>query len=164
MEQLIQSQLGRTLGLQSKADKLNEKRAKARLEKLWDVELYENPDYYQADWQAMRDDKHLALVEYKMSFKRKEEIWEEFEGFRIGTNKFQFAFPIVQLCNQDFYFVIEFPDGEIMQHKLRPDANVYHMSRFFKSRNGGKDRVPAYVIPWYLFEEVKENEFDSTDI
>jgi len=152
------------LGLQSKADKLNEKRAKARLEKLWDVELYENPDYYQADWQAMRDDKHLALVEYKMSFKPQEDIWEEFEGFRIGTNKFQFAFPIVQLCNQDFYFVIEFPSGEMLKNKLSPDANVYHMSRFFKSRNGGKDRVPAYVIPWFLFEEVKENEFDSIDL
>ena len=152
------------MGLQTKADKLNEKRAKARLEKRWNVELYENPDYYQADWQAMRDDKHLALIEYKMSFKTKEDISEEFEGLRIGTNKFQFAFPIVQLCNQDFYFVIEFPEGELLQHKLRPNTNLYHMSRFFKSRNGGKDRVPAYVIPWYLFEEVKENEFDSIDI
>ena len=152
------------MGLQSKADKLNEKRAKARLEKLWNVELYENPDYYPADWQAMRDDLHLALVEYKMSFKSLEEISEEFEGFRIGTNKFQFAFPIVQLCNQNFYFVIEFPSGEMLQHKLRPDADVYQMTRFFKSRNGGKDRVPAYVIPWYEFEEVDEHEFDSIDI
>jgi hypothetical protein len=152
------------LGLQSKADKLNEKRAKAKLEKLWNVELYENPDFYHADWQAMRDDKHLALIEYKMSFKTKEDISEEFEGLRIGTNKFQFAFPIVQLCNQDFYFVIEFPEGELLQHRLRPDTNLYHMSRFFKSRNGGKDRMPAYVIPWYLFEEVKPNEFNSIDV
>tara|TARA_R110002020_G_scaffold321842_2_gene537696 strand:+ start:128 stop:586 length:459 start_codon:yes stop_codon:yes gene_type:complete len=152
------------VGLQSKGDKLNEKRAKAHLENFWNVELYENPDFYQADWQAMRDDKHLALVEYKMSFKSLEEIREEFEGFRIGTNKFQFAFPIVQLCNQDFYFVIEFPSGLMLQHKLRPDANVYHMSRFFKSRNGGKDRMPAYVIPWELFEEVKENEFNSFEL
>jgi len=152
------------LGLQSKADKLNEKRAKAKLEKIWGVDLYENPPFYSADWQAMRDEEHLALVEYKMSFKSLEEISNEFEGYRIGTNKFQFAFPIVQLCNQDFYFVIEFPEGEMMQHKLCPDADVYHMTRFFKSRNGGKDRMPAYLIPWYLFEEVKENEFDSTDI
>ena len=152
------------MGLQSKADKLNEQKAKARLEKIWDVELYENPDYYHADWQAMRDDLHLALVEYKMSFKSIEEISSEFPGYRIGTNKMQFAFPIVQLCNQDFYFVIEFPSGEMMQHKLRPDANVYEMTRFFKSRNGGKDRMPAYVIPWNLFEEVKENEFDQTVI
>jgi len=152
------------VGLQSKADKLNEQKAKARLEKIWNVELYENPDYYHADWQAMRDERHLALVEYKMSFKSIEEISSEFTGYRIGTNKFQFAFPIVQLCNQDFYFVIEFPSGEMMQHKLRPDANVYEMTRFFKSRNGGKDRMPAYVIPWNLFEEVKENEFDQTVI
>ena len=152
------------MGLQSKADKLNEQSAKARLEKIWNVELYENPDFYHADWQAMRDDKHLALVEYKMSFKSIEEISKEFTGYRIGTSKMQFAFPIVQLCNQDFYFVIEFPSGEMLQHKLRPDANVYHMSRFFKGRNGGKDRMPAYVIPWELFEEVKENEFDQTVI
>ena len=152
------------MGLQSKADKLNEKRAKAKLENLWEVDLYENPPFYQADWQAMRNDKHLALVEYKMSFKSLEEISNEFEGYRIGTNKFQFAFPIVQLCNQDFYFVIEFPEGEMMQHKLCPDADVYHMTRFFKSRNGAKDRMPAYVIPWYLFEEVKPNEFDSTEL
>ena len=152
------------MGLQSKADKLNEQKAKARLEKIWNVELYENPDYYHADWQAMRDERHLALVEYKMSFKSIEEISSEFPGYRIGTNKMQFAFPIVQLCNQDFYFVIEFPSGEMMQHKLRPDANVYEMTRFFKSRNGGKDRMPAYVIPWNLFEEVKENEFDQTVI
>ena len=152
------------MGLQSKADKLNEQKAKARLEKIWNVELYENPDYYHADWQAMRDERHLALIEYKMSFKSIEEISSEFTGYRIGTNKFQFAFPIVQFCNQDFYFVIEFPSGEMMQHKLRPDANVYEMTRFFKSRNGGKDRMPAYVIPWNLFEEVKENEFDQTVI
>ena len=152
------------MGLQSKADKLNEQKAKARLEKIWNVELYENPDYYHADWQAMRDERSLALVEYKMSFKSIEEISKDFKGYRIGTNKMQFAFPIVQLCNQDFYFVIEFPSGEMMQHKLRPDANVYEMTRFFKSRNGGKDRMPAYVIPWNLFEEVKENEFDQTVI
>ena len=150
------------MGLETKADKLNEKRAKAFLENFWNVELYENPDFYHADWQCMRDDKHLALIEYKMSFKSVEEIQEEFEGFRIGTNKFQFAFPIVQLCNQDFYFVIEFPEGQMLQHKIRPDARVYEMTRFFKSRNGGKDRLPAFMIPWDLFEEIKPNEFDST--
>jgi len=152
------------LGLQSKADKLNEKRAKAKLEKIWGIDLYENPPFYQADWQAMRDEKHLALVEYKMSFKTLENIKEEFPGFRIGVNKFQFAFPIVQLCNQDFYIVIEFPEGEMLQHKIKPNTNVYQMTRFFKSRNGGSDRMPAYLIPWHLFEEVKPNEFDSTNI
>jgi hypothetical protein len=152
------------LGLQSKADKLNEKRAKVKLERIWGVDLYENPPFYQADWQAMRDEKHLALVEYKMSFKTLEEIKEEFPGFRIGTNKLQFAFPIVHLCNQEFYIVVEFPAGEMLQHKVRPNDNSYEMTRFFKSRNGGSDRMPAYLIPWHLFEEVKPNEFDSTNI
>jgi len=152
------------LGLESKADKLNEKRAKAFLENFWNVELYENPPFYQADWQAMRDKKHLALVEYKMSFKTLENIKEEFPGFRIGTNKFQFAFPIVQLCNQNFYFIIEFPNGQMLQHKICPDTRVYEMTRFFKSRNGGSDRMPAYLIPWHLFEEIQPNEFDSTNI
>ena len=152
------------MGLESKADKLNEKRAKAFLENFWNVELYENPPFYQADWQAMRDKKHLALVEYKMSFKTLENIKEEFPGFRIGTNKFQFAFPIVQLCNQNFYFIIEFPNGQMLQHKICPDTRVYEMTRFFKSRNGGSDRMPAYLIPWHLFEEIQPNEFDSTNI
>jgi len=152
------------LGLESKADKLNEKRAKAKLEKIWGIDLYENPPFYQADWQAMRDEKHLALVEYKMSFKTLENIKEEFPGFRIGTNKFQFAFPIVQLCNQNFYFIIEFPNGQMLQHKICPDTRVYEMTRFFKSRNGGSDRMPAYLIPWHLFEEIQPNEFDSTNI
>ena len=152
------------MGLESKADKLNEKRAKAKLEKIWGIDLYENPPFYQADWQAMRDEKHLALVEYKMSFKTLENIKEEFPGFRIGTNKFQFAFPIVQLCNQNFYFIIEFPNGQMLQHKICPDTRVYEMTRFFKSRNGGSDRMPAYLIPWHLFEEIQPNEFDSTNI
>ena len=72
----------------------------------------------------------------------------------------QFALPIVQLCNEDFYFIVEFPEG-MMQHKLRPNVNYYKMSRFFKSRNGGKDRLPAYLIPWNLFEEVREDEFST---
>lgn len=152
------------MGLESKADKLNEKRAKAFLENFWNVELYENPPFYQADWQAMRDKKHLALVEYKMSFKTLENIKEEFPGFRIGTNKFQFAFPIVQLCNQNFYLIIEFPNGQMLQHKICPDTRVYEMTRFFKSRNGGSDRMPAYLIPWHLFEEIQPDEFDSTNI
>jgi len=152
------------LALQSKADKLNEKRAKVKLEKIWDVELYENPPFYSADWQAMRDEEHLALVEYKMSFKSLEDLSKEFPGFRIGTNKLQFAFPIVQLCNQNFYIVIEFPEGEMLQHKVRPGANTYQMTRFFKSRNGGSDRMPCYIIPWSLFEEVKPNEFNSTEL
>lgn len=149
------------MGLETKLDKLNERKAKAKLEKLWGVTLYENPDYYNADWQAFRGDKHLALLEYKNSTKSKEEITKlGFEGFRIGTNKMQFAQPIVQLCNEDFYFIVEFPEG-MMQHKLRPNANLYKLTRFFKSRNGGKDRLPAYLIPWNLFEEVREDEFST---
>ena len=149
------------MGLETKLDKLNERQAKAKLEKFWGVTLYENPEYYNADWQAFRGDKHLALLEYKNSTKSKEEITKlGFEGFRIGTNKMQFAQPIVQLCNEDFYFIVEFPEG-MMQHKLRPNVNYYKMSRFFKSRNGGKDRLPAYVIPWNLFEEVREDEFST---
>ena len=149
------------MGNETKLDKLNERQAKAKLEKLWGVTLYENPDFYNADWQAMRDEEHLALVEYKNSTKSKEEISElGFEGFRINTNKMQFAFPIVQLTNRDFYLIVEFPEG-MLQHKIRPNANCYKMTRFFKSRNGGKDRLPAYLIPWNLFEEVREDEFST---
>ena len=149
------------MGNETKLDKLNERQAKAKLEKLWGVTLYENPDFYKADWQAMKDDKHLALVEYKNSTKSKEEIDADgFGGFRVGTNKMQFALPIVQLCNEDFYFIVEFPEG-MMQHKIRPNANCYKMTRFFKSRNGGKDRLPAVLIPWNLFEEVREDEFST---
>ena len=50
----------------------------------------------------------------------------------------------------------------MLQHKIQPDARVYQMTRFFKSRNGGKDRLPAFMIPWELFEEIQPNEFDST--
>jgi len=150
--------------LQTLEDKLNEKKAKVRLEKLWNVDLYENPQFYHADWQAMREDKHLALVEFKKSFKSIEEISEEHEGFRIGVNKFQFAYPICKLTrDQKFYFIIEFPEG-MMQHKFRAEDNFYPMSRFFKSRNGGSDRQPCYVIPWDLFEEVNSAEFDSTNL
>ena len=149
------------MGLETKLDKLNERQAKAKLEKFWGGTLYENPEYYNADWQAFRGDKHLALLEYKNSTKSKEEITKlGFEGFRIGTNKMQFAQPIVQLCNEDFYFIVELPEG-MMQHKLRPNVNYYKMSRFFKSRNGGKDRLPAYLIPWTLYEEVREDEFST---
>ena len=51
-----------------------------------------------------------------------------------------------------------------MQHKVRPNENTYQMTRFFKSRNGGSDRMPCYIIPWSLFEEVKPNEFNSTEL
>jgi len=148
------------MGLETKADRLNERKAKAKLEKLWGVTLHENREYYHADWQAMRDEKHLALVEYKNSTKSKEEIAKlGFEGFRIGTNKMQFALPIVQLTNQDFYFIVEFPEG-MMQHRLNT-KHKYEMTRFFKSRNGGKDRLPAILIPWNLLEEVRGNEFKA---
>ena len=147
--------------LETKLDKLNERKAKAKLEKLWGVTLYENPDYYHADWQAMREEEHLALVEYKNSTKSKEEITQlGFEGFRINTNKLQFAFPIVQLTRKDFYLIVEFPEG-MMQHKIIPDAKCYKMTRFFKGRSSGKDKQPAYLIPWNLFEEVRGNEFEA---
>jgi len=55
---------------------------------------------------------------------------------------------------------VEFPEG-MLQHKIRPNTNCYKMTRFFKSRNGGKDRLPAYLIPWNLFEEVREDEFST---
>lgn len=130
----------------------NEYVAQRRVEMSLNCRLYKLPISYRADWVATRDNKIVAVIEYKKRTFEKDKYPTTF----VFVDKWMNGKQLAESMGVPFILAIEWTDG-IFWH-IAGSSDVEFRISGRTDRGDSQDIQPAVHIPVTAFTKLKENE------
>ena len=134
---------------ENETNRKNEQAAKVSLEGSWSMSLQKLPIKYGADWIAFRDERAVAVIEYK---NRPHES-SRFPTYLLSVHKWMVMRSLANTIGVPAILVVEFVDG--MRHCTLEDEAATTAWAGRRDRGDADDLEPCMMIPMDRFGYVR---------
>lgn len=140
--------MGRPL-YQTEDQKVLEKEWRLRLEKLWEMTIYQLPNRYKVDWIVV-DPEPVVVIEFKV----RDISHDKYDTIMLSLDKVMAGQNLGVFLKVPFEFVVAFTDGLYRVNVLESDCKVEWSGRSQQKRDW-QDVEPCVMIPSKEFEKIE---------